>query len=253
MIRVVATTVTDARRALLGRLIDHAALFPPASMTMADALAEDARARATDEGWIVNRFVVPASRIGELGDAPLRLSVVLDAPLPDDERIDAVEVPPGADPGSLVGVASEIYVELPFDADQHGALGRLAELGLRAKLRCGGRSTPSVHALGEAVRRCKQLGLPFKATAGLHHAVRSGDEHGFLNLLAAALFADEQGALAEVDPRAFALTREGFAFRGQWAGVDELARMRRELSVGFGSCSVAEPVEELRALAFLSA
>src|ERR1019366_6431423 len=43
--RSVALAVVDARRALLQRLIDHAALFPPASMTMPEALAEDRRAR----------------------------------------------------------------------------------------------------------------------------------------------------------------------------------------------------------------
>src|SRR5918996_3307506 len=127
MIRVVATTATDARQALLRRLIDHAALFPPASMAMADALEEDARIRASAEAWIVNRFVVPASRVGELGDVPLRLSVVLDSRLPDDERIEAVDVPPGVDPGSFVGVAPEVYVEVPFDGDQPGALERLAQ------------------------------------------------------------------------------------------------------------------------------
>jgi hypothetical protein len=39
--------VSDARRALLGRLIDHAALFPPASLDMPAALEEDRRARAS--------------------------------------------------------------------------------------------------------------------------------------------------------------------------------------------------------------
>ena len=253
MIRVVATTVTDARQALLRRLIDHAALFPPASMAMADALEEDARIRASAEAWIVNRFVVPASRVGELGDVPLRLSVVLDSRLPDDERIEAVDVPPGVDPGSFVGVAPEVYVEVPFDGDQPGALERLAELGLRAKLRCGGPAVPGVGQLADAIRRCRELGLPFKATAGLHHAVRHEGEHGFLGLLAAALFADEAGALAEEDPREFVISREAVGFRGRWAGPEEVARVRRELFVSFGSCSVAEPVEDLRALGLLPA
>jgi hypothetical protein len=71
MMRPVETT--SARRAALSGLIDHAALFPPASMSMADALAEDARVRAEPTGWIVNRFVVPASRLGELDDRPLPL------------------------------------------------------------------------------------------------------------------------------------------------------------------------------------
>ena len=43
MASVPEAAVADARRAALGELIDHAALFPPASMSLEDALAEDAR------------------------------------------------------------------------------------------------------------------------------------------------------------------------------------------------------------------
>ncbi|MGH3079153.1 MAG: hypothetical protein ACRDPZ_13360, partial [Gaiellaceae bacterium] len=98
----------DARIALLERLIDHAPLFPPASMSMEDALAEDARVRAADTGWIVGRFVCPASRLDELGSAPLRLSVVLDVPVGHgDRRIEAVELPP--EPPDAVVTVREIY------------------------------------------------------------------------------------------------------------------------------------------------
>ena len=247
--RVAATgTATDARRALLQRLIDHAALFPPASMTVADALAEDARLRASDEAWIVNRFVVPATRLGELRDAPLRLTVVLDdGELPPDERIEAVEIPPGRDPRTVVGLAPEVYVEVPFDERQRPTLARIAGLGLRAKLRCGGQAVPSTRALGDAVLSCLDLGIPFKATAGLHHAVRRGRDHGFLNVLAAAAFADAR-ILDEEDPREFAVTSGGFGCGAHSASSDELARVRHDVFVSFGSCSVAEPVEDLRAL-----
>ena len=248
-----ATTTTDARRAALGRLIDHAALFPPASMSMPDAVAEDERVRAAPEAWLVHRFVVPASRVAELPaglDAPL--SVVLDGELPDDRRIEAVEVPPGGDPAPILGRVAEVYVEVPFGDGQAAGLERVAALGARAKLRCGGRETPTARALGDAVLRCLELGLTFKATAGLHHPVRRGDEHGFLNLLGAATFGDAT-LLEEDDPAAFALDTDGFDSRGRRAGAEELARVRREVFVGFGSCSVAEPVADLRALGLLPA
>jgi hypothetical protein len=252
MIRAVPiATTTDARRALLGRLIDHAALFPPASMSMADALAEDRRLRASPEAWLVGRFVVPASRVRELGDVPVALSVVLDAPPPGDLRVEAVEARPGAEPVSLVGLAAEVYVEVPFDEDLPGALDHLCDLGLRAKLRCGGASVPGAAQLADAIRRCRELGLVFKATAGLHHAVRTPSEHGFLNLLAAVVFGDEEQALGEADPGAFSLTADRFSWRGRTVSADELAHARRALFAGFGSCSVAEPVDELRALAIL--
>ncbi len=237
---------TDVRRALFERLIDHAALFPPASMSVEDALAEDERLRSSVDGWIVGRFVVPASRIAELGTADLRLTVVLDEPVPADSRIDAVEARPGADLESLVGVATEVYAEVPLEPLE---LERLAGLGVRAKFRCGGAAVPSIGALAGAIRRCRELGLVFKATAGLHHAFPTGNEHGFLNLLAAAVFGDEDRALAAGDVR---VTADGFAWGDRLAGADDVARARRELFVGFGSCSVAEPVAELRALGIRS-
>lgn len=49
----------DARRTLLTGLIDHAPMFPPASMAAADALAEDRRTRASEHAWLLGRFVVP--------------------------------------------------------------------------------------------------------------------------------------------------------------------------------------------------
>ena len=99
---------------------------------------------------------------------------------------------------------------------------------------------------------CLRLGLTFKATAGLHHPVRRGDEHGFLDLLAAAVFADVS-LLDEEDPGAFALDRDGFRCRDHRADARELGRVRTEVFTGFGSCSVAEPTDDLRALGLLPA
>lgn len=236
---------------MLERLIDHAALFPPANMAMSEALAEDARVRSGAESWIVGRFVVPASRLADVGDESLPLSVVLDAELaPGNGRIEAVEVPPGGDAASALGLAPEVYVEVPFDGALHEGLERCATLGAAAKLRCGGRSVPSVEQFADAVRCCRELALRFKATAGLHHPVRHDREHGFLNLLAAVAFGDEQAALAERDASTFTLTREAFTWRGRSADVHELVRVRERFG-SFGSCSVAEPVQHLRALRFV--
>jgi hypothetical protein len=51
----------DARRALLTRLFDHAAMFPPASLPLDEALAEDDRARASEHAWLLGRFVSPSA------------------------------------------------------------------------------------------------------------------------------------------------------------------------------------------------
>src|SRR6185312_9408991 len=140
--RSVALPAVDARHALLERLIDHAALFPPASMSMPDALAEDRRARASEHAWMLGRFVVPESKLDEVGEGGRELSVVTEL----GERAGAV-----------------LYVEgAPLD--------EIAARGERAKVRCGGARIPPVEELASFIRGCRERGLGFKATAGLHHA-----------------------------------------------------------------------------------
>jgi hypothetical protein len=245
----------DARRALLARLIDHAPTFPPAALSPAEALAEDARASGSRHAFVLGRLVWPASRLEELPPAPRALSVVLDAPLPAEREVEAVEAPPGGGVLAAVeGGVGEIYVELPIDGELEERLEELARRRLRAKVRCGGAAIPSDEQLARFVRACRARNLVFKATAGLHGAVRSNGDHGFLNLLAAAAFAgEEERAFAETDRDAFALTAESFSWRDRTAPAPELARLRRELLHSIGSCSFFEPVEELEALGALPA
>jgi hypothetical protein len=241
-------TRTDARRALLARLIDHAPLFPPASLPPDEAVAEDRRAREGAEAWMLGRLVWPASRLGELGGGQRALSLVLDGPRPADPRVEAVELRWRED---LDEPAGEVYVELPLDDALPERIAALGRRGLGAKVRCGGEVVPSVEALARFVRLCRSERVVFKATAGLHHAVRTQEQHGFLNLLAATVFADEEPAFAEEDSGAFALDADSFRWRDREAGPEELARVRHELFASIGSCSFAEPVGELRALGAL--
>jgi hypothetical protein len=225
----------DARHALLGHLIDHAPLFPPASLPLEEALAEHERARGSEHAWLLGRFVVLASRLGALQGAELRLSVVLDETVQWlDPRIEAVEVPPGVDPPAY-GPA-EVYLEARI------------EPAFRAKVRCGGARVPSVEELASFIRACREQRVVFKATAGLHHALPAGGQHGFLNLLAACVFGDEEEALRE---DSFELDADSFRWRSRSAGPEALARVREELFAGFGSCSFEEPVDELKALGIL--
>ncbi len=242
---------SDARVALLRRLIDHAPTFPPASLPPAQALAADRAARESPDAWLLGRLVWPASLVGELGEERRELSLVLDAPAPSDSRVAAVEARGTADLGALAGVAPEVYVELPVDEGLEERVAALARLGLRAKVRCGGAAVPGIEQLARFLRVCVRAGVPLKATAGLHAAVRAGGAHGFLNLLAAVVFGDEEAALAEEDAGAFVLDAASFRWRGRSAGAPELERARRELLHAIGSCSFAEPVEELRRLGML--
>jgi hypothetical protein len=214
----------DARRALLTRFFDHAPTFPPASLPPAEAIAEDRRARESEHAWMLGRLVWTAGHVSELPQ--------------DDHRALAV-VESGTE-----RQGDAVYLEgVPLD--------EVAARGLRAKIRCGGERVPTVEELAEFIRGCRSRGLVFKATAGLHHAypTESG-EHGFLNLLAAAVFGDEEEALRERAP-AFALDAESFRWRDQEAPPARLADVRASLFHSIGTCSFFEPVEELVQLGVL--
>ncbi|HZC13668.1 MAG TPA: hypothetical protein VE270_06580 [Thermoleophilaceae bacterium] len=302
--------MTDARRALLGALIDHAALFPPASMGMEQAVEEDRRARSDRYAWMLARFVCPASRLGELEqalggwDGAPPLSVVLDGVHPSDEaswsealEADAAEVAaaggagapvaalelrlPSPRPGSSALLAAqtvlrplraEIYLELlpgeRWPDTLPAAIGDLAAVGARAKLRCGGEGPdafPPVALVALVLASCRDTGVVLKATAGLHHPIRHRDPatgfsmHGFLNLLAAASFAAAQNmrpgglerVLAEEDPQAFEVGADALRVGRQRASAVEIAAARRHLFASYGSCSWREPVEDLQALGVL--
>jgi hypothetical protein len=226
--------------ALFARLIDHAPLFPPASLPLAEALEDHRRARDSEDGWIVRRFVCPASTLAQLDGEPPALSVVLDAAADlGDPRIEALEIPPG---GAAPRWDAEVYLE--------GAVPPLSSPQAMVKVRCGP-TVPAVEELAALVRSCREHAVPFKATAGLHHAVRQDGQHGFVNLLAAAIFGDEEAALAEEDEAAFRLEGADFRWRDRAASTAEVKR-GRELFVAFGSCSFSEPVADLRALGLLA-
>jgi hypothetical protein len=224
-------------------------------MSLPDALDEDRQARESPYGWLVERFVVPAAKLAELPPARPALSFVLssldDVALLDGAAdVEAVElVLPSARPPSAELVAAyaalrpldvETYFEVVFDDGWRdsvpAAIGAVAAVGGRVKLRCGGAFVPSVEQVGLVVACCRDAGVPFKATAGLHHPLRRGGEHGFLNLLAAATAprARIEEVLAEEDDAAL-----------------ELEASAREIFVSFGSCSWREPVDGLRELGML--
>lgn len=214
----------DARHALLTRFFDHAPMFPPASLPPAEALAEDRRARQSEHAWLLGRLVWPAAQLSEIPQDEARALAVVEA---GSERQDEA-----------------VYVEgEPLD--------EVAARGLRAKIRCGGARVPTVEELSDFIRGCRERGVVFKATAGLHHAYATDSgEHGFLNVLAATVFGNEEEALRERAP-AFALDATAFRWRDQEALPTQLVDVRSSLFHSVGTCSFFEPVEELEGLGIL--
>lgn len=114
---------------------------------------------------------------------------------------------------------------------------------LRGKYRTGGAapgSVPSAAELAAVIDSAVHLRLPIKLTAGLHHAVRTDEQHGVLNVLAAvhsaATGSGSEGWLGEADPTALV---------GELASWSEKQiDAVRTIFTSFGCCGVLEPLTE---------
>lgn len=199
-----------------------------------------------------------------------------------DHRPAMVEIPaaPGApltqQVETLLGATSQLppdvplHVELPRSgggADWPRALemigtARRAGRNAGAKIRCGGADAaafPTTAELASFVVGCRDAGVPFKATAGLHHPVRHTDastgvdQHGFLNLLLATALALRDGLdvdtvaalLDERDPQRLTTLLDTL-------DAKTAQRTRTAGLVSYGSCSFTEPTDDLRALGVLA-
>ena len=153
------------------------------------------------------------------------------------------------------------YFELSIDADPSPLAGGRG----RAKVRTGGLTPEAFPAPGDLVRflyRCAKARVPFKATAGLHHPIRSMQRctydsdspialmHGFVNVfLAASLLwhggkaGDAIATLEEESPEEFHFDDQAAAWHGHRLRVDQLREARERFAMSFGSCSFEEPIE----------
>jgi hypothetical protein len=276
---------------LLARLLDDAAMFPPGNATPADAVA--ARAMYEDSWFapLVGALVVRADRVPELlaalsaagpeaPAAPVPVVVVVPGGLDgvagavragsaDALRLVGVDVPLGSKHPDTVlllrtrmevpdGVA--LHVELSGSVDPGTALPVLAEAGVQAKLRTGGVTAaafPDVGTVARFVHAAVRSRVPFKATAGLHNALRHRDEdthflhHGFLNLLAATAAALLRDATPEQVARLVAET-DAEPLLEVLGGLDDGQSVAvRRAFTSFGTCSTVEPVEDLAGLGLL--
>jgi len=285
----------SAAEALLGRIVDYAGLFPPAALDMESAVRNYQQHMNSVESWMLRSFVVPAGRLAEFAapfeavccgeqEAPWTLSVICAAE-EDGQAIEAFHE--GAVfIGSLEAKAADAraakellerlpaararYVEFPLEKTAE-VLPALAQLQARAKIRMGGvtaETIPSVETVAHFLANCARHKVAWKATAGLHHAVRGVREltpggvrvkmHGFVNLfLAGALAfygADETtlvNTLSEEDAAAFTLDDDVIRWHDNVLITDQIEQVRSEFAIGFGSCSFEEPIEDLKAMGWL--
>lgn len=289
--------------ALLAGLVDYAGLFPPASEDMRPALESYASYLESEDRKSLGRFIVPISRLRELetagrdlmprdpGSEPWRLSVLVaeDVSAAADEMVkfNHRHCPESKAGHSVIDVAElkartadEIgrqrrdlppgmtaYFEIPITPDVSPLVKVIARVGARAKVRTGGvtpEAFPKAGAVIDFIATCRREGIPFKATAGLHHPLRgeyrlsyesgspTGVMYGFLNvfLAAALLYAGESEdaaleVLQESGPSAFTFTDDTIQWRDKSLSLEQILASRSEFAISFGSCSFREPVDEL--------
>jgi hypothetical protein len=290
-----------AIEALTRGLVDYAGLFPPAGEDMRRALENFGSYLRGGDRRSLARFIVPLARLPELeeqstglieggGSELWRLSVLVPGQVPQaieaivdfnrrhEERrgamIDVVELK-ATTPDEVTAQSREVpawltsYFEIPVSGNIDGLVDAIGATGRRAKIRTGG-VTPDAFPRAEAVIdfivACRRAGVPFKATAGLHHPLRGEyrltyepDSHkwmmyGYLNvfLAAALLHAGENEATAvqvleECDPAAIAVGDDAIVWRDKSVSTAQI-QASREFAISFGSCSFREPIDELRAL-----
>jgi hypothetical protein len=279
-------------RRLLAGVIDYAGLFPPAGLDMQRAAENYARYREGEQSWMLGSFVVAAARLEELRpyipshQQPWNLSALVGPGI--DSELALVERFNGSGAGTVswieakVSGASQIRLireRIPrrtgiyFEIADAALLAAVRESGSRAKLRTGGmtrESFPASGSVAEFISSAWGREVPFKCTAGLHHALRSeypvsGAQdsprammHGFLNVLLASVFAQTAVSREELiemleapSASAFGCEPDGITWQQYRVTNQQIGLARERGLVSFGSCSFTEPVAELQSLKIL--
>jgi len=282
-----------AIQSLLSGLFDYAGLYPPAGLSLQCAASNYLDYASGKHASALGKFIINSDRLEEfrsvVGDSlkQFRLSVIVPESDALDEALRAVGGDATIDTAEikLAGLQGfeqmsakfsnsiTTYVEIPFAPSGFDALSVVSDLGMRAKIRMGGvvpEAFPSVPDIVRMLSELAKLRLPFKATAGLHHPIRSiqpltykaqsarGTMHGFINLCCAAAVlyfggdeSDAEKVLLEEDATAWKIDRGSLGWRHLKWTRDQLTRLRREFFVSIGSCSFKEPIEDLRTIGWL--
>lgn len=287
------TSVRPVTGPLTRHLVDDAAIFPPGNAPLPRAVAQHHRHRASwyapAIGPLLVRLADASVLHGLLRDGgQLAVGLVCPPGATTDEIVGAVEqvqrddravvtaleqpVGERAAIDALVAAAravgahawAEVPADCTLDDTVHARLDDVAAAGACAKYRTGGvkpETFPSEQQLAAFLLACSRRQLPFKLTAGLHHAVRHTahaagengqdlEQHGVLNVVAAAGAA--QGG-ADLQHLVTVLgDRDATAVSRRVAALDDrfLHQVRR-LFVSFGCCGVTDPLTDLVTLGLL--
>lgn len=264
--------------ALFRAMLDDAAVFPPGLMPLPDALTAHAAHLTSPYADLVGPLVLAAPMLAELAErdvppavsvtaprGPAQVAEVLATRPPVLLRGFEIAVPAEATPAEFFSELEKagtgdvpVFVEVPRDDRRPEIIATCAKAGYQLKFRTGGVKAelyPDEAELAAAVRAVVDAGVPFKATAGLHHALRNTDpatgfeQHGFLNLLVAVGAALEGAADRELVAALAERDGEVVAARVSTLDVDAA----RGVFLSFGTCSIIEPLTELAALGLVPA
>ncbi len=287
----------NSLRALLAGLIDYAGLFPPASLSMEEAVRNYDSYLHGEHAWMLGRFILPSGRLAEFAAVHAqvargtrwRLGVVAETgdaaairefkeqnagsgPQLDEAELKAENDAEIQGARRTFGPSLALFFEAPLRS-MPDMLPAMAEAESYAKVRTGGTTAeaiPNTSDLFNFLQSTIGTRVPFKATAGLHHPLRSEQPltygahapravmHGFVNLFVAAVVLynrvnddDALSILNETDPATFTFDDDELRWRDRVTLAAERIAEARRLALSFGSCSFDEPVADLRKLRWL--
>ncbi|MCE9646753.1 MAG: hypothetical protein K8S20_12205 [Chloroflexi bacterium] len=167
-----------------------------------------------------------------------------------------------------------VFFEAPFEENWQEraeilirSLRKIKDKHVGFKLRTGGvtaEAFPTADQVAWAILAARDAGVPFKATAGLHHPIRhyndsvSAKMHGFLNVFGAGVLAsanslsleETRSILEDEDPQNFVFDESGFSWKNLSAANGQISRVRHTFT-SFGSCSFDDPRDDLRRLGLM--
>ncbi|HMT90151.1 MAG TPA: hypothetical protein PKC73_11000 [Dermatophilaceae bacterium] len=263
------------------RLIDDAAVFPPGSAPLPDAVAS--HLARTAYRHFVGPLLVPATATNQVlelvGEAAIEVGLIARPGTPIEpvrEGVIACIGTPVLVSGVEVGASSAwrtlddlgvtVTVEIPRDGfeqaldDVAEAAHEYAQVGgpdIQAKFRTGATEVwawPDEAELARFIHGCVRRRLPFKLTGGLHHVLRAdrvdGPQHGLLNVLT-AVDAAAAGALPDQIAACLAERSPGPLTDVLLGMTSEEVAEVRAVFRAYGCCTVTDPIGELVELGLL--